>query len=425
MWRGGKLPDCYRVLGVVDDGRILEDSPLLSRVLGELKRRAGTHESLRGRDLQEHFDRPPYGWDERVVRLAIASLFRSGSIEIRTAQGTFRSSTDSQAARALTNRPTFKEASFHPAQVLTNEQRREVAGLVAEWFSTESESPDEIDHALRQGLTAAEQDAMRLATRLTDFRLGGVEVLRSLAARAHEVLGLASPTLRLLAVLDSTVSEQVGSALSLLRRLKEWEHVGGFERTAEIQAFMATTSLEQASADRIQALLAGEDLPRVWPDLYQTYQAALASHAESYGKAHSEITRRIAALVAGLQADADEAGVEVDLTHLETLGCHDSSPVANARPFHCSTCQRSLSDLQRDLLAANELRSAILRRLHSKRLERQAPAEGLPSFEAKAKVRASDEIEPLTAQLEAYAERVLKDRPIEIEIRARPGTEGR
>jgi hypothetical protein len=424
-WRGGALPECYRALGVVEDGSIREDGPLLSRVLAELKRRAEVAEPLRGQDLAEHFDRPPYGWDERVVRLALASLLRHGAIEVRTPQGTFRSPADPAAARVLTNRPAFREASFHPAQVLTEGQRREARDLVAEWFGAVRETPEEIDEALRQGLAEAEREAGRLATRLADFRLGGADVLRTLAARAREVLELATPTSRLLAVLEEATRREMGTALSLLARVGEWEEGGGFDRAGEVRAFLAAAAgIDSGSAERLQAMLGSDDLPAAWPGLYQAYQDALGAYEAAYLEAHAEIATRVPALAAGLEEDPGGGDARDDIGRLRALGCGEEEPEVRVAPFRCPACRRSLPDLQRDLLLAGELRSQILRRMQAARMGGRAEGGRLEPFRAKATLTTAEEIAPLTARLEAYAEEALRDGPIEVEITARPEEEG-
>jgi len=424
-WRGGALPECYRALGVVEDGSIREDGPLLSRVLAELKRRAEVAEPLRGQDLAEHFDRPPYGWDERVVRLALASLLCHGSIEVWTAQGTFRSPADPAAVRALTNRSAFREASFHPAQVLTEGQRREARELVAEWFRAIRETPEEIDQALREGLAEAEREAGRLATRLADFRLGGADVLRALAARAREVLELATPTSRLLAVLEEATRRGMGTALSLLARVEEWEEGGGFERAGEIRAFLAAAAgIDPRSAERLQAMLGTDDLPAAWPGLYQAYQDAVSVYQAAYLEAHAEIVRRVPTLATGLEKHRGSADARDDITRLTALGCGEEEPEVRVAPFRCPACRRSLPDLQRDLLLARELRSQIFRRMQAARMGGRAEGGRLEPFRAKATLTTAEEIEPLTAGLEAYAEEALRNGPVEVEITAKPEEEG-
>lgn len=424
-WRGGGLPECYRTLGVLEDGAIREDCALLSRLLEELKRRAVEHESLRGSDLADHFDRPPYGWDERVIRLGLASLLRNGSIEVRTPQGTFRRSADTGAARALTNRPAFREASFHPAQVLMENERREARDLAAEWFSAIKETPDEIDEAVRRGLDDARHEASRLATRLSDFRLGGTETMRDLASRGAEILDLATPASRLLAVLEPSARQQIGSALALLKALKSWEQGGGFEKTSEIQGFLtAAREADPEAARQLAAMLTSDDLPGAWPGLYQGFQAALASHANAYRDAHAEVCTRVASGLAELERHPRAADARDELAGLRALGCGEPAPDVHMPPFRCFTCGRGLVDLQRDGLRATSLRSEILRKLQAAQVVREDAQGVLEPFEAQETVTAPEQVESLNAALAAYAERGLRKGAIEIQIRATPKSEG-
>jgi hypothetical protein len=423
-WRGGALPEVFRTLLVVENASIREDSPLLSRLLGELKRRANGHESLHGPDLVDHFDRPPYGWDERVTRLGLACLFRNGSIEVRTAQGTFRSPKDASAVRALTNRPAFRQASFHPTQVLTEEQRRAARDLVAEWFNAIRETPEEIDDALRQGFSRAERDATTLATRLADFRLGGAEVLRGLAERVREILDLATPTSRLLAALESSTREQVGFALSLLKALQDWEKAAGFERSAEILEFLtAAIGLENSLKERLRTLFATDDLPKIWPELYQTYQAAVTSYTDAYRQSHSELRSRVAACVAELEGNPEISLFQDDLAKLRALGCAEVTPDVRTPPFACLVCRRSIPDLQRDYFAAGDLRSRIIRQIQAQRVVHHTKAGHLEPFYSKATLTTSEEVQDLATGLHAYAEQALKEGPIEVEISATPQKE--
>lgn len=424
-WRGGGLPECYRTLGVVEDGAIREDCALLSRLLEELKRRAAEHESLRGSDLADHFDRPPYGWDERVVRLGLAALLRNGSIEVRTPQGTFRRPGDAGATRALTNRPAFREASFHPAQVLTEKERREARELAAEWFSAVKETPDEIDEAVRRGLDDARQDASRLATRLSDFRLGGTATMRDLASRGTEIVDLATPASRLLAVLEPSAREQIGSALALLKALKSWEQGGGFDKAAEIQGFVtAATGTDPEAAQQLAAMLASEDVPGVWPELYQSFQAALASHANAYKDAHTEVRTRVANSTADLERHPRAADAREELAGLRALGCGESAPDVRIPPFRCSVCGRGLADLQRDDLRAASLRSSILRKLQAAQVVRENAQGTLEPFKAQETVTTPEQVESMSAALAAYAERGLREGAIEIQITATTKPEG-
>lgn len=424
-WHGGALPECYRALGVVVDGSIREDSPLLSKILEELKRREASHEPSRGADLSEHFERPPYGWDDRVVRLGLACLLRNGSVEVQTSAGTLRSASDPSAARALTNRPTFKDASFRPAQVLSDDQRRAAGELVAKWFDEVRDTPEEIDEALRSGLRRAREKALRLAQRLRDFQLGGAKVLEKLGESGAEVLDLATPTTRLLAVLEPSINSELGDGLALLRSLSPWERADGFGQASAVQQFLvaASGSVADQVLGRLKSLLAEEDLPSAWPALQETYQAALATYANAYLSAHKQLRDRVSAAVQQLEQEPGIGDCKVELSNLQKLSCPVEEPDVRTAPFRCASCHRSIAELERDVGRANEARAQILRKLQARVF---TPTEGkqLGPFEKQAKVSSPEEVEPLTAALEAYVGEALRSGRIEVRLTARPIEEG-
>jgi len=421
-WHGGALPECYRSLAVVDDGSVREGSPLLSKILEELKRREVTHEPLNGASLAEHFDRPPYGWDERVLRLGLACLLRNGSVEIRTPAGALRNPSDPSAQRALANRPTFKDASFHPAQVLNEEQRREAQELVAELFSAVAETPEELDANLREGLGRARAEAQVLATRLSDFGLGGAHTMARLGERTADVLELPTPAARLLAAIEPSTKAELVAGLGLRKRLGNWQNAGGFEQVATIRSFIAaTTGLEREAPEDLKAMLSHEDVPATWPQLQEAYHARLSVYAKRYEDAHQLLRDEVATSLQ--QLDSEPGISDGDRDPLQSLSCKNQVPEVTGPPFRCPTCHRSVAELQRDAIKARAIRAEILKQLEARSLAKR-PEGGLPpAFERKKVVTAPRDVEPLTAALEAYAAQVLETGPLDVSISARPHAE--
>jgi hypothetical protein len=421
-WHGGALPECYRSLGAVEDGSVREDSPLLSKILEELKRREAAHEPLSGASLAEHFDRPPYGWDERVVRLGLACLVRNGSVEVRTPAGALRSPSDPSAQRALANRPTFKDAYFHPAQVLSEEQRREARELVAELFSAVGETPEELDVNLREGLGRARAEAQVLATRLSDLGLGGARTMARLVERAAEVLELPTAAARLLAVVEPSMKAELAAGLGMLRRLGNWQEANGFVQAVAIRSFItAATGLESRAPEDLRAMLSQEDVAGIWPQLQEAYHASVSAYAKTYGEAHKQLRNEVATALAQLES---EPGIsDGDLEALKSLSCKEEAPELSSPLFRCPACKRSVAELQRDAMKAQAMRAEILKQLQARSLAQSADG-GLPaSLERREVVTAPRDLEPLTAALEAYAARVLETGPLDVSISARPHVE--
>lgn len=418
-WQGGALPDCYRALQVVDGDRIRENSPLLSKVLGELKRRVDGHELTTGQGLQRHFDGPPYGWDERALRLALAVLFRNGSIEVRTTQGVFRSYRDANAVRALTNRPAFREASFYPALVIGETERQEAARLAANWFGrVTAETPEQIDEAFRVGLRRAASDASSLATRLADLRLGGASSLRQLASDAEAALDPTTPASRLLAVLEPAMRDRLSTGLDFLSAIQSLADAGNLDRTAEIRDFLGVFgSLDAERSSRLRQLLESDDLPAAWRDLYDWYRAGVAEYAAAYSRRHGELRQAVGDAIGELRSCPGATRIDDGIADLARLSCDEERPQVEQPPYRCATCHRALADLDRDRLAVDAARTRLLVAAEMPLDDGDRPPQPL---EVVTTVRAVSDVDRASAQLVAYANSALKHGPLHIEIRARP-----
>jgi hypothetical protein len=84
-WRPGiALPNIYLDLQLItSDQQIRRDNQYLSIVKAEIQKRQDRGLDCSGKALAEHFEKPPYGWDIRLVRLFIATLMKAGLVGVR------------------------------------------------------------------------------------------------------------------------------------------------------------------------------------------------------------------------------------------------------------------------------------------------------------------------------------------------------
>jgi len=423
-WQGGALPDCYRTLQVVDGDRIRQDGPLLAKVTEEVSRRDRDKESLRGADLSDHFDLAPFGWDERVTRLALAALLRNAAVEVRTAQGTFASYRDEPARRALTNRPTFKDARFHPAQLLSEADRRKASGLVATWFGVVKEAPEEIDEALRSGLDEVRVDAGHLATRLADLRLGGADVMRVLAADAANVLGRPGVVGRLTAVLEPALQGRMGEAISLCRKLKDFEKAGQLARADMVaKSLNVLGSVDPNAAAKLRTGLASVDLPAEWAALWSTYQSALHGYEHRFAAQHLELSQRASHDLDELRALDRAERISSQIEAIASMVCVETDPKPAPPELRCESCGRVLTEIERDLLRVDQLRSAALQVLAAEDVA--AGAERLEPLSLSGSITAPEQLDEMIAGLRAYTDKILKSGPLQVEVKATPDKRSR
>jgi hypothetical protein len=106
---------------VVKDGAktvVNPRAPISSEVLDYLnsEHSYGNKDSRMGKALERRFCSSPYGWEQDMVRLILAALFRSSDIEV-TYQGNRYANYQDPAARTLfTKMPAFRSSLFSPRQ---------------------------------------------------------------------------------------------------------------------------------------------------------------------------------------------------------------------------------------------------------------------------------------------------------------------
>lgn len=425
-WRGGQLPTCYRELGIVEDGEIKLDGRLLSRILEAWPTEEGPDGPRpvpqRGAELTDRFCFRPFGWDEAVVRLAMASLLRGGAVQVELGGRPVHSHTDPQAQRAVTRQRDFREAVFRQAAVLSEPERRTVSQLVAGWFGQTKEAPEEIDEVVRRGLTEAAGTARRLEARLRDFQLGAPVALAALASLTDEVLELSSPVLRLRRVLAEDATQQLAAGLDLVQRLRTLDEAGNLERARDIRAALdVLEGVDRAKADDLRTKLASDDLPGVWQELFAGYQEAIRAYGATYVDAHRDVTERTQRVVEELERHPAAGKARDEIGRLRAFGCAEASPAVEEPPFRCPSCRRSLPELQRDLALLPREAARVLAELEAPEPGGSGP---LQPLRLTREVSSADDVErastEIAASLAAYLHVAVDRGAVDVDVRAEP-----
>ncbi|MCI0601822.1 BREX system P-loop protein BrxC [bacterium] len=87
-------------------------------ILDYLKAQHQFGNKITGKQIAEHFGDFGYGWDQDVIRLVLATLFRSGSIDVTHQGRTYRNYQEPLARLPFTNTPAFRNAAFAPRETI-------------------------------------------------------------------------------------------------------------------------------------------------------------------------------------------------------------------------------------------------------------------------------------------------------------------
>ena len=77
----------------------------------------GNKDSRMGKALERHFVASPYGWEQDMVRLIFATLFRAGEVEVTYQGNRFANYQDPVSRTPFTKTPAFRSSLFSPPSV--------------------------------------------------------------------------------------------------------------------------------------------------------------------------------------------------------------------------------------------------------------------------------------------------------------------
>ncbi len=116
------LPACCATDGLSlvhmtkDGPELLTDSGPIKTVVDHIKGRSQYKEDQSGLQLEQHFARPPFGCSTEALRVIVAAAMRAGLIEAVSQTVRIKSHADPRLRQVLEKLPTFRAASFAPAE---------------------------------------------------------------------------------------------------------------------------------------------------------------------------------------------------------------------------------------------------------------------------------------------------------------------
>lgn len=132
------LPECCGVSGlgivrITKDGlEIVTEGGPVETVVAHIKARKQYNEDQNGAQLERHFGGPPFGASPEALQVVLAAAMRAGLLEIVSQASRITSHTDHRLEPIFAKLPTFRAASFRPAE--DTGPGVEVRGEVAEWL---------------------------------------------------------------------------------------------------------------------------------------------------------------------------------------------------------------------------------------------------------------------------------------------------
>lgn len=186
------LPTCYSDLGVVrsegGQARLVTDKGAAKEVFDWIQLRCTEGRAPSGKELEQHFARPPYGWSIELLQLLVATLLRIGQVTVTSQSQAIKAALTPEARSAIANNTKFRAATVQIREsALDRSKLIQAAKALDERFgySCPSITADSIATVLRQRLGGE-------ASKLESAR----DAIRELGLPGHEPLAQALSVLR-------------------------------------------------------------------------------------------------------------------------------------------------------------------------------------------------------------------------------------
>jgi hypothetical protein len=350
-----------------------------------------------GESLATEFDGAPTGWDEHVVRAALATLLRAGALIVKEGAVAIRTSTDPKAKEVFSGWNRFKKAIFEYAGELTPEQRQAATRALQTLFGRAGEDTfEKIDRALNEELNARLPQVAELASAVQAIQLPCASVLGQLRQDLVAIQQANAGTQRILAFLDTQRQVRLASNVPAFKGLQQFRASGSLDQYQKIRNFVtypATPFAKRvggAVASQLASLRGDLANPEFysgarWGAITQADNAIRQAYITDYRQAHARREELLRELITKCQqhrnwnrldANAQQATVDALSQHscAAAPGALDESA-----SFVCTTCLSDAGTLSSQIAGIPALEAQQLAQLDG--LDQPPPVEPQPGLE--------------------------------------------
>jgi hypothetical protein len=296
------LPTCYSDLGVVrsesGQARLVTDKGAAKEVFDWIHARCAEGRAPSGKELEQHFARPPYGWSIELLQLLVASLLRVGQVTITSQSQAIKAALTPEARAAIANNTRFRAATVQVRESALDRSKLILAAKALERFGylCPSITADSIAAVLRQKLGG---DASKLES--------ARDAVRELGLPGHEPLSQALSVLRSIQAPDDeaavlTFLESVDTLAKAIPRARAIEEkltdaarteLGRAKAAVDSVGPVLERELAEDSKPRQQlAALRGhlerETFYEHLPEISTAASEVIAGFTDLYSKAHAD-----------------------------------------------------------------------------------------------------------------------------------------
>jgi len=350
------------------------NAEIAREILDYLKREHQYGNKVTGKQIAEHFGGLGYGWEQDVVRLVLAVLFRAGTIMVTHQGRPYRNYQEPQARVPFANNTSFRGASFAPRESIDLKTLTTAVRTLEEMIGQEVDVEEGAIAEAFQKLARGEKDTILPALAIAQANLLPLsETLREWNESLDAVLsGSSDDCVRMLAGEGKTLRELRDNAqkarvfLSQANLEKIRQARAAAEQLAPALGAAGQDALVGSAGSELEQLLRSVDLPEKVGDITRLANSINAAYEGFYRKLHRDRFELYTKAIDEIKGMADflqldEASQETVLQPLikRAIKEIDLSPFESVPRNTFAT----LGELQADIDARPGLQATAVRRM--------------------------------------------------------------
>ena len=421
--KGKKLPPIYRDLQLIDDkGNVLVDRPVASRILQEIIRRNKEGEETSGASLIEVFNSPPYGWDPRIVRMTLATLFKNGSIIVNLDGREFVSATDVRSHEAFTNSRAFNRARFYPGVEVKPDERDKAWELMSSILGLRvNNTIEDIDKGLISCLSEKFEQLKRLQAGAEALELPILSNLKNLGKAIEEIIEAPSASRRILSFIEDQHIKILKENIPLLERLVDFEKRGNLKVYKTVNRFVSEygqklVKFGEEKEEKIRNLseaLNCKDFIDRWPDIISGFESLREKYEKLYRELHKKRNDLLSNVFKSLEShelrQKDEKEFTKIVEPLKKMICPSEKVELNEN-FVCNVCRASLEELDSIIKTVEIEKQKIISELNKRLIKIEPTFEELIGF--REKIMSHKDLQKVTEKLKKVSEKAIERKKI-------------
>ncbi|MCI0516021.1 BREX system P-loop protein BrxC [candidate division KSB1 bacterium] len=341
------------------------NAPVVREIFDYQKSQYEYGNQITGKNLENHFEQSPFGWERDLLRLILALLFRAGLVEVSYQGKKYKSYTEPASWNAFINHNIFRSATFAPRKTIDIPVLIEAARYY-ENITGHEVDVDEMTIATEfKKIAQSDLDLLRqVMLELRMNNLPELELVREFKDELETILNSSSDDcVNTLAGQGATYKvrrDQMAQLKSNLTKTNIDILLHGKLIIQHIWPVLKHYTLNGELENKLNALeqlFANGALYQNVEEIRLHAEAVFNAYHDLYQKSHVQRYEKIEVTIDKLKGDPafstlDAAQQQSLLFNFQRRSCHDLKLNWSDR---CENCQATLQQLESDILSINGL----------------------------------------------------------------------